>query len=86
MFAETRFRNASVIALMVGVHLVIPKISELTTNFTDLTFSDPRAVASNGETNIEINSQNLDKNKHLGEEFEPPNYGGPDSERGSGTR
>ena len=86
MFAETRFRNASVVALIVGLHLTVPKISELTTNFTDLTSSDPRAVAINGETKIEINSQNLDKNNDLDEEFQPPNYGGPDSERGSGTR
>ncbi len=86
MFAETRFRSASAILLVIGAHLVILKISEVTANFTDLTFSEPKAVASSGAENIKTNSQNLDENNDPDEEFQAPNYGGPDSERGSGTR
>lgn len=86
MFAETRFRNASAILLVIGVHLVIPKISEVTANFKDFTFSAPKAVASNGAAKVKTNSQNLDENNDQDEEFQPPNYGYPDSERGSGSR
>ena len=86
MFAETRFRNASAILLVIGVHLVIPKISEVTASFTDLAFSEPKAVASKGTANIKTNSQNLDEQNNQDEEFKPGSYGGPDSERGSGSR
>ena len=86
MSAETRFRNASAILLIIGVHLVIPKISEVTASFTDLAFSNPKAVASKGTTSIKKNLHKISEHNHQGEEFEPPNYGGPDSERGSGSR
>lgn len=86
MFAEARLRNASVILLIVGVHLVIPRLSEVGANFADLTSSSSRVVASKRAANMKNNSQNLDTKNDRDEEFEPPNNKGPHSERGSGTR
>lgn len=86
MFVEARLRNASVILLIVGVHLVIPRLSEVRVNLPDLTSSISTAVASKRAANVKNNSQNLDTKKDRDETFEPPNYKGPHSERGSGTR
>ena len=86
MFAETRLRNAIAILLVIGVHLVIPKISEVTANFTSLNFSGSKAVASNHGAKMKTKSQDLDEKNDQDEEFQPPYTGGPDSERGSGTR
>lgn len=86
MVAEARLRNASVMLLLIGVHLLIPKISGVVANFTDLTSSSSKAVASKRAANMKNNSQNLDTKNDRDEEFKPEDYGGPDSERGSGTR
>ncbi|KST65864.1 hypothetical protein [Mastigocoleus testarum] len=84
MFAETRFISASVIVLLLGVQLVTPKISQAIANLTDLTLYGPKAVASHGTA--KTRSHHFSKNNELDEEFQPPDYGGPDSERGSGSR
>ncbi|MEO0969913.1 MAG: hypothetical protein AAFX80_16670 [Cyanobacteria bacterium J06639_18] len=85
MFAETRFISASVIVLLLGVQLVTPKISQAIANFTNVTFDSPKAIASHGTVKISDSHNFKPKNK-IDEEFQPPDYGGPDSERGSGTR
>ena len=84
MFAETRFISASVIVLLLGVQLVTPKISQAIANFTNVTFDSPKAIASHDTA--KTSSHNFQENNELDEEFQPPDYGGPDSERGSGTR
>ncbi len=84
MFAENRFVSASVIVLLLGVQLVTPKISQVIANLTDVTFYGPKAIASHGTK--KTSSHHFTKNNELDEEFQPPDYGGPDSERGSGTR
>ena len=89
MLAETRLISASAIVLLLGVQLVTPKISQVIANFTDMTFYSSKAysskaIASHGTA--KTNPRHLNKNNDLNEQFQPPDYGGPDSERGSGTR
>ena len=85
MFAETRFISASVIVLLLGVQLVTPKISQAIANLTNVTVDAPKAIASHGTAKTS-SSHHFKKNNEIDEEFQPPDYGGPDSERGSGTR
>ncbi|BBD67517.1 hypothetical protein NIES4072_51870 [Nostoc commune NIES-4072] len=72
---KTNFRIKKFIILCIGVYILIPKIATYTGMFNT-------ASATSGDTLIarKVNSQNLR------DVYIPPNYGGPDSQHGSGTR
>jgi hypothetical protein len=83
----TSLRITGVILFLVSVHLVVPKMIDVT----------PALSLPNVSTHSEITDKSLNSNrtmpaiKQLANEksdgdYEPPNYGSPDSHHGSGTR
>lgn len=65
---------ASAILFFVGAHLLVPKIADAAAKL-----HQPVVI-----TNISLSEAQVAQDSKG--EYEPPNYGGPDSEHGSGTR
>ncbi|MBE9005671.1 hypothetical protein IQ259_11590 [Fortiea sp. LEGE XX443] len=77
---DTNLRITGILILCVSACLVIPKIADATGRVSSLVAKDLSHTNSNSLTSSKVNSQAL-KNVYI-----PPNYGGPDSQHGSGTR
>ncbi|MDZ7959296.1 MAG: hypothetical protein RMY34_15670 [Aulosira sp. DedQUE10] len=73
-------RITSIAILLISGYLVIFKNIDTTTALNSLTVSNFSTNGSEGLTTTNANSQEIK------EIYIPPNYGGPDSEHGSGTR
>lgn len=83
---ETNLRLTGIILLAVGAYLTVPKIAVAFTTLNPPGASNPAARTS---TNTVFESQTLEKvisSTAVSNNYEPPNYGGPDSQHGSGTR
>ena len=88
----TTLRVTSAILFFVGVHLIVPRvttaagnvdnaISQNSTKFNHETLENSTAIGAN------LRDPQANKLKlHSNHGYEPPNYGSPDSEHGSGTR
>lgn len=79
----TSLKLASALLFFVGAHILVPRIADAAAMLNQ------PVAAANRLTNIELDNQTsneikLVQNSHR--EYEPPNYGGPDSEHASGTR
>jgi hypothetical protein len=76
-------RFASIASLLIGLQLFSPKIvaPKLAIIQSNNTSSHQSFVASNSN-----NSQAIPLLANFGDDFEPPDNGGPDYTRGSGTR
>ncbi|BDA72831.1 hypothetical protein RIVM261_011070 [Rivularia sp. IAM M-261] len=79
----TSLKLASALLFFVGAHVLVPRIADAAAMLNQ------PVAAANRSSNIELNNQNLNQvqvlqNSHS--EYEPPDYGGPDSEHASGTR
>jgi hypothetical protein len=73
----------SALLFFVGAHLLVPRIADAAAKLNQPTCAakSSTCVAFNKQTSRKVQVvQNTEG------EFEPPNYGGPDSEHGSGTR
>ncbi|BAY22836.1 hypothetical protein NIES2100_26000 [Calothrix sp. NIES-2100] len=72
-------RITSIAILLISVYLVIPKTANTT---ADLSVVNVNSFSTSGEslTTLGATIQDLKKT------YTPPNYGGPDSQHGSGTR
>lgn len=66
--------------LCIGAYIIIPKIAACTGMFSTANANPVGATSSNTLIARKVNSENL-KDRYI-----PPNYGGPDSQHGSGTR
>ncbi|MFN6484091.1 MULTISPECIES: hypothetical protein [unclassified Nostoc] len=77
---KTNSRITNLIIFCIAVYILLPKVAACTGVFN--TASANAYTATSGDTLIarKINSENL-KDVYI-----PPNYGGPDSHNGSGTR
>jgi hypothetical protein len=77
---RTNFRITKFLIFCIGTYILIPKFASYTGMFS--TASANTLGTTNRSTLIarKVNSQNL-KDTYI-----PPNYGGPDSHHGSGTR
>ncbi|QIR37847.1 hypothetical protein HCG51_14760 [Tolypothrix sp. PCC 7910] len=73
-------RITSIAILLISGYLVIFKNIDTTTALNSLNVNHFHTNGSEGLTSNKINSQEIK------EIYIPPNYGGPDSEHGSGTR
>ncbi|MDF5713681.1 MAG: hypothetical protein PUP93_07265 [Rhizonema sp. NSF051] len=85
---ENILKITSVILFLIGVHLAIPKIAEATKIVSNSTGKSDTEESKN-LTGIKNNSQGLKhtrSNVELENDYEPRNYGGPDSFYGSGIR
>ncbi|MBD2355675.1 hypothetical protein H6G41_13785 [Tolypothrix sp. FACHB-123] len=72
-------RITSMAIVLIGVYLLIPKTGTTTTSLTDVSVNSFSNI-SESFTIPEANAQELQP------PYIPPNYGGPDSQHGSGTR
>lgn len=77
---ETNLRITSIVILFISAYLIIPKISNATASLNPVMVNDLSRTSSQGLTIPKDNSPGL-KDTYI-----PPNYGGPDSQHGSGTR
>ncbi|MEH2255617.1 hypothetical protein [Nostoc sp.] len=64
----------------IGAYILLPKIAACTGIFSTASANSFGSTSSNTLIARKVNSQNL-KDIYI-----PPNYGGPDSHNGSGTR
>lgn len=78
-------RLTSIATLLIGLQLFAPKLIDDQGELSSLTSSSSNSsvVASSGSTLQALKRPNLSS---LNGEFNPPDNGGPDNTRGSGTR
>lgn len=70
------------IIFFIGAHFLLPRIA-------DASKSDYAATSNSTVNNVNYqlkHKQLVPLQRQFQSEFQPPNYGGPDSEYGSGTR
>lgn len=73
-----------IIIFFIGAHLIIPKIADAAGKSSNLTASGSSTTASKSlTTDNPVDSQVWAESNS---DYEPPNYGSPDSYHGSGTR
>ncbi|MBN3872879.1 hypothetical protein [Nostoc sp. JL33] len=77
---KTNFRITKFIILSIAASILIPQIA-VCTNMVSTASANAGATTSNTSIARKLNSQNLKDDTYI-----PPNYGGPDSHHGSGTR
>lgn len=77
---KRNFRIAKFMIFCIGAYLLIPKIADCTGIFSSASANSFGPTSSNTLIARKVNSQNLQ------DIYIPPNYGGPDSHNGSGTR
>ncbi|MCC5629720.1 hypothetical protein [Nostoc sphaeroides] len=77
---KTNFRITKFMIFCIGAYILIPKIATSTGMFSTASANAFGATSSNTLIARKVNSENL-KDTYI-----PPNYGGPDSQHGSGTR
>lgn len=78
----TSLRITSVIVFLIGVHLVVPKISDAA---MALSTSTVRNTVTTQKTDLPSNTE-VSFSNESNSDYQPQNYGGPDSVYGSGTR
>jgi hypothetical protein len=87
---KTSLRLASIVVLLIGAHLTIPKIVETAAALNTVSPNRLELSVQNIEDNIASEARILKSNTYKvvadKSSYEPPNYGGPDSQYGSGTR
>jgi len=77
---KTNFRITKFMIFCIGAYILISKIPACTGMFSIASANAFSATNSNILIGGKVNSQNLK------EIYTAPNYGGPDSQHGSGTR
>ncbi|QLE42321.1 hypothetical protein FD723_19090 [Nostoc sp. C052] len=77
---KTNFRITKLMIFCIGAYILIPKIAACTGTFSAENASAFGATSSDTLIARKANSENI-KDIYI-----PPNYGGPDSHNGSGTR
>ena len=77
---KTNFPITKFMIFCIGAYILVPKIAACTGTFSTASANAFGATSSNTLIVRKANSQNL-KDIYI-----PPNYGGPDSQHGSGTR
>ncbi|MBD2343076.1 hypothetical protein [Anabaena subtropica] len=76
---KVNWRVISVVIFCISASLIIPKVADATGNL------NRSSSASNSRDDKQI-IKNFEQNPQDEEAYVPPNYGGPDSQHGSGTR
>ncbi|AVH70522.1 hypothetical protein [Nostoc sp. 'Lobaria pulmonaria (5183) cyanobiont'] len=77
---KTNLRITKFMIFCISAYILLPKIAACTDIFSTASANALGATSSNTLIARKVNSQNL-KDIYI-----PPNYGGPDSHNGSGTR
>ncbi|MBD2774674.1 hypothetical protein [Iningainema tapete] len=79
---DTRLKITSIVVFLIGVHLVIPKIADVSKALNPMTVSHPL-------TTIQVDAQvwkEVSFSAQSNSAYQLYNYGSPDSLYGSGTR
>ncbi|MBD2206504.1 hypothetical protein H6G33_30465 [Calothrix sp. FACHB-1219] len=76
-------RITSLAILLIGVYLIIPKTATTTAALSEMSMNQFSHSSENITENITMAEAN---SVELAKTYTPPNYGGPDTESGSGTR
>lgn len=79
---ETALKMTGALVLLIGAHLIFPQLTDLTLPLQKISNGYRGQVINishEQEMSQPTNSQNLGN-------YEPPNFGAPESDRGSGTR
>jgi hypothetical protein len=74
------FRVTSVVMLCMSAYVIIPKVVDSTQNVNSLT---AKSLSSTNSHNLSTETAKPEVVKDI---YVPPNYGAPNSQRGSGTR
>ncbi|MUG97142.1 hypothetical protein F7734_34365 [Scytonema sp. UIC 10036] len=85
----TSLRLAGIITLLIGAHMAIPKIVETASAFSTLATKGSETAISSSFIDDALTSYVSEDvfYKAISENtYEPPNYGSPQSQHGSGTR
>lgn len=77
---ETNLKITSAVIFSIIVYIMLPQIANPRGSVSTLTANMLGITASDRSTNLSVSSQD---SKDI---YIPPNYGGPDSQHGSGTR
>ncbi|MEA5600768.1 hypothetical protein [Nostoc sp. UHCC 0252] len=77
---KTNSRITKLIIFCIGAYILIPKIGICTGILSTASANTVGAASSNTLIVRKVDSENLT------DTYIPPNYGGPDSQHGSGTR
>ncbi|AFY35607.1 hypothetical protein [Calothrix sp. PCC 7507] len=77
---NTRLRITSALVLCISIYVIVPKIVDSTENLTIVT---TKSLSSANSKQLATPKANSGSVKDV---YVPPNYGGPDSQNGSGTR
>ncbi|MEA5624587.1 hypothetical protein [Nostoc sp. UHCC 0251] len=77
---KANFQITKFMIFCIGAYILLPKIAASTGMFNIASANTFSATSSSTLIVHKVNSQNL-KDIYI-----PPNYGGPDSQHGSGTR
>lgn len=75
---KTNFGITKLIIFCISAYVLIPKVASCTSIFS--TATSAKTISTTSLIARKVNSENL-KDIYI-----PPNYGGPDSQHGSGTR
>jgi hypothetical protein len=76
---RTNFRITKLIICCISAYVLLLKVADCTSIFSTASANSLSTTSSTSLIARKVNSQNL-------KDYIPPNYGGPDSEHGSGTR
>jgi hypothetical protein len=76
---RTNFGITKLIICCISAYILLPKVAACTSIFSIASANTLSATSSTSLIVRKVNSQNL-------KDYIPPNYGGPDSQHGSGTR
>jgi hypothetical protein len=89
----TVLRVTSALAFFVGAHLVLLRVTNAAASFDSKTGQNCNRELSRAASvksfNFDVNSRYANANQpklDISREYQPPNYGSPNSEHGSGTR
>ncbi|MEH2306173.1 hypothetical protein [Nostoc sp.] len=77
---KTNLRTTKIMIFCISAYILIPKVAACTSLFGTASASTVGTTSSKTLIVGKVNSQNF-KDTYI-----PPNYGGPDSQHGSGTR
>ncbi len=75
------FKMIAALVILMSAHLVLPRLTDLTVNLQIRKEYTRQMLEVSHEEVITPEEQNP-----LSDKYEPPNFGAPDSNRGSGTR
>ena len=88
----TALKVTSAILFFVGAHLVVPRVTTAAASLDNATsqnstkFND-KTLGNSILTRVDLSDSKANKSKlDCNDGYEPPNYGSPDSEHGSGSR